>query len=113
MSCFWYETKFASKNSFKDTSFILLEVIDERLLRSNPFVNSDEEVGNLSLLISVFRQIMFCVEELFGRYIQQAMISCTFGRDHVYFPIPFQRVEISLDEVAFMPFEYKTDVKCR
>ena len=99
------------KNMLHNTSFILLEVIYEGLLRLDATIQCDKEVCNLSLLIGVFWQIMFCVKELFGWNIQQTMISCTFGRDHVYFPIPFQRVEIGFDEVAFVPFECKTDVK--
>ena len=76
----------------------------------------EEALRDLGFIIEpqfLFRKMvkMVCVEELFGRYIQQAMISCTFGRDHVYFPIPFQRVEIGFDEVAFVPFECKTDIK--
>ena len=82
-------------------------------MRLDATLQSNEEVSNFSLLFGVFRQIMFCVKELLGRHIQQTMISCSFGRDHVYFPIPFQRIEISLDEVTIMLFERKTDVKCR
>lgn len=96
-----------------DTSFILLEVIYEGLLRVDATIQRDEKVCDLSLFTSVLRQIVFCVKKLFGRYIQQTMISCTFGRDHVYFPIPFQGVKISLDEVAFMSFKRKADVKRR